>query len=79
MEKVLNIIKNDPWLEPFANAINGRHEMVLRKERELTKRCSLEDFASGHLYFGLHKIKEGKDIKTLVPEKVENYISKCYN
>ena len=72
MEKVLNIIKNDPWLEPFANAINGRHEMVLRKERELTKRCSLEDFASGHLYFGLHKIKEGKDTKWVLREWAPN-------
>ena len=23
MDKVLNIIKNDPWLEPYADAING--------------------------------------------------------
>lgn len=37
MEKVLNIIKNDPWLEPFANAINGRHEMVLRKEKRTNR------------------------------------------
>ena len=28
MEKTLNLIKNDPWLEPFADAIAGRHQFV---------------------------------------------------
>ena len=32
MDKVLNIIKNDPWLEPYADAINGRHQHVVEKE-----------------------------------------------
>ena len=32
MEKTLNLIKNDPWLEPFAGAITGRHQHVLDKE-----------------------------------------------
>ena len=36
MEKTLNLIKNDPWLEPFADAIAGRHQFVLDKEAELT-------------------------------------------
>ena len=26
MKETLNIIKNDPWLEPFADAITGRHQ-----------------------------------------------------
>lgn len=34
-KKVLPIVKNDPWLEPYADAINGRHEDVLRKQIEL--------------------------------------------
>ena len=32
MEKTLNLIKNDPWLEPFADAIAGRHQFVLDKD-----------------------------------------------
>ena len=27
MKETLNIIKNDPWLEPFADAITGRHQI----------------------------------------------------
>lgn len=36
MEKTLNLIKNDPWLEPYAEAITGRHEYAMYKEAELT-------------------------------------------
>ena len=52
MEKTLNLIKNDPWLEPFADAIAGRHQFVLDKEAELTNKGkqTLSDFASGYLY-----------------------------
>ena len=30
--ETLNLIKNDPWLEPFADAINGRHLHAIDKE-----------------------------------------------
>ena len=59
--KVLNIIKNDPWLEDYAEAINGRHEDAIRKERELTgTNGSLVDFANAHNYFGLHRMGDGR-------------------
>lgn len=54
MEETLNIIKNDPWLEPFAEAIKGRHLHAIAKEKELVGKKSLSEFASGHLYYGLH-------------------------
>lgn len=56
MAKILNILKNDPWLEPFAPAIEGRHNDAIKKERELTATAgSLSDFANAHRYFGLHR------------------------
>ena len=57
MELKLRLLKNDSWLEPFENAINGRHAHVMDKVKELTNngRKTLTDFASGHLYFGLHR------------------------
>ena len=36
--ETLNLIKNDPWLEPFSDAINGRHQFAIKKEAELTKK-----------------------------------------
>ncbi len=69
MDNVLGLIKNDPWLEPYANAINGRHDFVLRKEKELTAdgKTSLSDFADGHLYFGLHKTDKGWVLREWAP------------
>ena len=36
--ETLNLIKNDPWLEPFEDAIKGRHQHALDKEAELTNK-----------------------------------------
>ena len=56
----LNILKNDAWLEPYAPAIEGRHNDALRKQKELTRECkTLEDFANAHHYFGLHRERGG--------------------
>ena len=59
--KVLPILKNDPWLEPFADAINGRHNEVINVEQRLTQESgSLSEFANAHRYFGLHKYDDGQ-------------------
>ena len=59
--KVLPIIKNDPWLEPFADAINGRHQDAINVEKRLTQACgSLVEFANAHRYFGLHRLESGE-------------------
>lgn len=57
----LPIIKNDPWLEPYSDAITGRHNDAVNKERELTGggKMSLDDFANAHNYFGLHRTEGG--------------------
>jgi len=52
----LNIIRNDPWLEPFSRRISDRHEQAIRKESELAGEASnLREFATGHLFFGMHR------------------------
>jgi 1,4-alpha-glucan branching enzyme len=59
-KKLLNIVKNDPWLEPFNEAIEGRHKEALRREKELVKGCrNLNGFANAHNYFGLHHSADG--------------------
>lgn len=61
MEKQLAILRNDPWLEPYAAAIEGRHQDVIRKMEELTADTggSLKRFANAYNYFGLHRDKKG--------------------
>lgn len=55
----LKIIADDPWLEPFQDAIQGRLLDVMRKLHDLTQHGSLVDFANAYNYFGLHKRKGG--------------------
>ena len=77
----LNLIKNDPWLEPFADAINGRHEHFLYKEKQLTKnhRKTLADFAEGHLYFGLHKTEKNWVLREWAPNAKEIFVIGTFN
>ena len=57
--KHIGLVQNDSWLEPFEEAIRGRHDHAVWKLNQLTRngKKSLKDFAAGHLYFGLHQKK----------------------
>ena len=59
--KHIGLVKADPWLEPYEPAIVGRHQHAIDKMVELTQggKQSLSDFASGYLYFGLHRTDNG--------------------
>lgn len=65
MEKTLNLIKNDPWLEPYKDAIVGRFEHAMDKKAELTNgenlrcRTSLPDIFIS-VYIAL--IKDGYSV-----------------
>jgi 1,4-alpha-glucan branching enzyme len=61
MKERLTIINNDLWLEPYAPAIEGRHDDAVRKMEELLgdTHSSLADFANAHNYFGLIKRRGG--------------------
>lgn len=76
----LNIIKNDPYLQPFEQAIKGRYDYALRKEQELTQgKQSLADFASGYLYFGLHKKGRKWIFREYAPNATEIYLIGDFN
>ena len=59
--KHIGIVASDPYLEPYEDAIRGRHEHALWKIGQLTRngRQTLSDFADGYKYFGLHKVSRG--------------------
>lgn len=67
--KDLAILKSDPWLAPYANAINGRYEYFESIEKKLVADGqTLSDFASGYLYFGLHRLTDGWVFRRMGPE-----------
>ena len=77
----LKLIENDPWLEPFSAAIEGRHQFVLNKELELTNggKTTLSDFATGHLYFGLHRTRKGWVFREWAPNAKDIYLVGDFN
>ena len=76
----LKLIENDPWLEPFSAAIEGRYQRVLDKELELTGgKMSLTDFASGHMYFGLHRTRKGWVFREWAPNAKDIYLIGDFN
>ena len=81
MELKLRLVKNDPWLEPFESAINGRHRHALEKVKQLTDngRKTLSDFASGYLYFGLHRTDTGWVFREWAPNATEIYLIGSFN
>ncbi|MBP3227288.1 MAG: alpha amylase C-terminal domain-containing protein [Bacteroidaceae bacterium] len=78
---LLKILRDDKWLRPFAPAIQGRHDSVERKLKELTRgRTTLADFADGHLYFGLHRTETGKwVIREWLPNATAVYLVGTFN
>ena len=79
--ETLNLIKNDPWLEPYADAINGRHKHASEKEAELTNKGkqTLSDFASGYLYFGLHRTDNGWVFREWAPNATQIFLIGTFN
>ena len=75
--KTLPLIAHDPWLEPFTDAIVGRHNRVKEVKNKLTRRgkMQLSEFASGHLYYGLHRQHDGSWIfREWAPNATEIYL-----
>ena len=79
--KQLNLIKNDPWLELYEKVIEGRHQYVIEKEKNLTNQSeqSLSAFASGYLFFGLHHTAKGWALREWAPNATSIYLIGTFN
>jgi 1,4-alpha-glucan branching enzyme len=80
-QKSLQIVESDPWLKPYEAAIVGRYQHVESLKKELTSHSggSLSKFASGYLYFGLHKTKEGWVFREWAPNATQIYLIGDFN
>ncbi|MBR3531545.1 MAG: alpha amylase C-terminal domain-containing protein [Bacteroidaceae bacterium] len=78
----IGLVKNDSWLEPFEDAIRGRHEHALWKLNQLTNngKQKLSDFANGYLYYGLHRTdKGGWVLREWAPNATDIYVVGDFN
>ena len=80
-KKQLGLITRDKYLEPFEEAIQGRHDHALWKINELTRNgeVSLSDFANGYQYFGLHQLKDGWVFREWAPHATDIFLVGDFN
>ena len=82
MDKQLAILRSDPWLEPYAAAISGRHNDAARKMCELTADTggSLSEFANAYKYFGLTHGPRGTWVfREFAPNATEIFLIGTFN
>jgi 1,4-alpha-glucan branching enzyme len=79
--KSLKLIKNDQWLAPYRRVIESRYERFMKKEAELTHNgeLTLSSFASGYLYFGLHRDACGWVFREWAPNAEAIYFTGNFN
>lgn len=75
MKRKLALIKSDPWLEPYAEAIQARYDYALEVEKALTGDTdTLAGFATGYLYFGMHRQTDGWCFREWAPNATAIYL-----
>ena len=80
-KKQIGLVARDKYLEPFEDAIQGRHDHALWKINELTRNgeVSLSDFANGYQYFGLHQLKDGWVFREWAPHATDIFLVGDFN
>lgn len=80
-KKHIGLVARDKYLEPFEEAIQGRHDHALWKINELTRNgeVSLSDFANGYQYFGLHQLKDGWVFREWAPNATDIFLVGDFN
>ena len=70
----MSIIDIDPWLELFKDVILARERYISQKSAKVLGDNSLEDFALGYRYFGLHQTANGWVFREWAPNATKIYL-----
>jgi len=73
------IVKNDPYLQPYEADFIRWEEKLKAKEAEILDGKSVIDFASGHLYFGLFRYKNGWILRDWAPNATSIFLIGTFN
>ena len=69
----------DPWLKPFAGIIDQRYIAVSDRITKLTGGRSLSEFASGHLYYGMHRDNNTMIFREFAPSATTIFLTGTFN
>ena len=64
----------DPWLEPYRPALEDQRTHITQEAKRLLASKSVEAFALGHLYFGMHRTKDSWLIREWAPNARDVYL-----
>lgn len=81
VHKHIGLVQKDLYLEPFEDAIRGRHNHAEWKKNQLADggKKTLGSFACGHDYYGLHKLKRGWVFREWAPNATKIYLVGDFN
>lgn len=74
-----NLSKADPWLVPYRPQLQQRLVDVRSYADRILEDNTINDFALGHLYFGLHKTDEGWVLREWAPAAESIYLLGDFN
>lgn len=69
-----SIVDLDPWLAPYHTQLEEQWVYVRQAQRRILSGKSLEDFALGHLYFGLHREDDDWVFREWAPNATAIYL-----
>ena len=76
----LTLVKSDPYLAPYAGAIEGSYNYFKDVEKKLIgDNKNLSNFATGYLYFGLHHLSEGWVFREWAPNATAIFLIGEFN
>ncbi len=73
------LVSNDRWLEPYAGVIARRQTAAAEKKERLVRGGSLAGFATGYLYFGLHRTPDGWVVREWLPNASSVFLVGSFN
>ena len=73
------IYENDPWLSPFREAIERRHEHILSDLEALAGDRPISDAVNNHIYYGLHRTDSGWVFREWAPNATRIYLVGDFN
>ena len=80
MKTLPKLVQRDPWLEPFSNIIKDRAQATANLKKKLCANSSdLSEFATGYLYYGLHKKNNGWVFREWAPNAIQIFLVGEFN
>lgn len=71
--KTLTVADSDAWLEPYRPKIESQLAYIQKTTTRILDNATVQDFALGHLYFGLHRTDNGWVFREWAPNATSIY------